>query len=127
MSCLGYAYAQMSLTFQHKQRRNSMAKLQRIVKILICAGLLSAFLGCSTTQKQETAGQYVDDSVITTKVKSAIVEDMSLKGFQINVKTYQGVVQLSGFVDSADHAKKAGELARGVQGVTEVKNDLIVK
>jgi osmotically-inducible protein OsmY len=106
-----------------------MAKLQRIVKILICAGLLSAFLGCSTTstQKHETAGQYVDDSVITTKVKAAIFDEMSLKTFQINVKTYQGVVQLSGFVDSAEHAQKAGELARGVEGVKEVKNDLNVK
>jgi osmotically-inducible protein OsmY len=60
-------------------------------------------------------------------VKAAIVNDMALKGFQINVKTYQGVVQLSGFVDSAQNASKAGNLARGVNGVSEVKNDLIVK
>jgi osmotically-inducible protein OsmY len=104
-----------------------MAKVQRVVKILVCAGLLSAFLGCSSTQKHETAGQYVDDSVVTTKVKAAIFDDMALKGLQINVKTYQGVVQLSGFVDTAEHAQKAGELARGVKGVSQVKNDLIVK
>lgn len=104
-----------------------MAKLQRIAKVLVYAGLLSAFLGCSTTQKHETAGQYVDDSVITTKVKSAILDEMSLKTLQINVKTYQGVVQLSGFVDSADNARKAGEVARTVKGVTDVRNDLIVK
>ena len=104
-----------------------MAKLQRIAKVLVCAGLLSAFLGCSTTQKHETAGQYVDDSVITTKVKSAILDEMSLNTLQINVKTYQGVVQLSGFVDSADNARKAGEVARTVKGVTDVRNDLIVK
>jgi osmotically-inducible protein OsmY len=104
-----------------------MAKFHRCLKIIVCAGLLSAFLGCATTQKHETAGQYVDDSVITSKVKSALFDEISLKAFQINVKTYQGVVQLSGFVDSAEHAKKAGEIARGIEGVTEVKNDLNVK
>jgi osmotically-inducible protein OsmY len=104
-----------------------MAKLQGIVKFVVCIGLITTSLWCSTIQAQETAGQYVDDSVITTKVKTAIVNDMSLKGFQINVKTYQGVVQLSGFVDSADKAREAGKLARGVKGVADVKNDLIVK
>jgi osmotically-inducible protein OsmY len=104
-----------------------MAKFQRFIKILVCAGLLSAFLGCSTTQKHETAGQYVDDSVITTRVKASLFDEMSLKTFQINVKTYQGIVQLSGFVDSADHVQKAGDIARGVEGVKEVRNDLNVK
>ena len=104
-----------------------MAKFQRIVKVLVCAGLLSAFLGCATSQKHESTGQYVDDSVITTKVKAAIFDESSLKVFQINVKTYQGVVQLSGFVDTAEHALKAGEVARSVEGVTQVRNDLIVK
>jgi len=107
-----------------------MAKFQRCVKVLICAGLLSIFApGCSTTSTQthETAGQYVDDSVLTTKVKAAIFDEMSLKTFQIGVKTYQGVVQLSGFVDTAEHAQKAGDIARNVEGVRQVKNDLIVK
>ena len=104
-----------------------MDKPQRIVKFLVCIGLITTSLWCSTIQAQESTGQYVDDSVITTKVKAAIVGDMSLKGFQINVKTYQGEVQLSGFVDSADKASKAGDLARRVTGVTDVKNDLIVK
>jgi len=104
-----------------------MGKFQRIVKVLICAGMLSTFLGCSTTPKHESAGQYVDDSVITTRVKAAIFDEMALKTFQINVKTFQGVVQLSGFVDSAEHARKAGEIAGTVQGVKEVRNDLIVK
>ena len=107
-----------------------MAKLPRIVTILVCFGLITAnigLLGCSTTQSHESSGQYVDDSIITSKVKAAIVDDMTLKGFEINVKTYQGVVQLSGFVDSADKVRKAGEIARGVKGVSEVKNDLIVK
>ena len=65
-----------------------MAKLQGIVKLLVCIGLITPSLSCPTIQAQETAGRYVEDSVITTKVKTAIVNDMSLKGFHINVKTY---------------------------------------
>lgn len=104
-----------------------MGKVQRIVKVLICACMLTSFLGCSTTPKRETAGQYVDDSVITTRVKAAIFDELALKTFQINVTTFQGIVQLSGFVDSAENARKAGEIARTIQGVKEVKNDLIAK
>lgn len=104
-----------------------MGKVQRIVKVLICACMLTSFLGCTTTPKRETAGQYVDDSVITTRVKAAIFDELALKTFQINVTTFQGIVQLSGFVDSAENARKAGEIARTIQGVKEVKNDLIAK
>jgi osmotically-inducible protein OsmY len=104
-----------------------MAILRAIAKLMVIIGLFAAFQGCTTTQSHESTGQYVDDSVVTSKVKAAIVNDMALKGFQINVKTYQGVVQLSGFVDSAEKANKAADLARGVSGVTDVKNDLIVK
>ena len=104
-----------------------MINLRNMAKLLVFLGLFAAPLGCSTSQSHESTGQYVDDSVVTSKVKAAIVNDLALKGFQINVKTYQGVVQLSGFVDSAQNASKAADLARGVNGVTEVKNDLIVK
>ncbi|MBW4055168.1 MAG: BON domain-containing protein [Proteobacteria bacterium] len=104
-----------------------MEKLLRIVKLLICIGLITVFTGCATTQKKESTGQYVDDSVITTKVKSAIFDEPSLKVFQINVKTYKGVVQLSGFVDSQQSINKAGEVARSVNGVVSVENDLNVK
>jgi len=104
-----------------------MAKIYVLVRLLAALALIAAFQGCTTTKSHESAGEYVDDSVITSKVKTAIVNDMALKGFQINVKTYQGVVQLSGFVDSAANASKAGELARTVKGVTDVKNSIIVK
>jgi osmotically-inducible protein OsmY len=89
--------------------------------------LLTAFLGCAATQKHESTGQYVDDSVITTKVKTAIFNETTLKTLQINVKTFKGVVQLSGFVDSARNVTKAGEVAEQVDGVVSVKNDLVVK
>jgi osmotically-inducible protein OsmY len=104
-----------------------MSKLRAIAKLTVFLGLFGAFQGCTTSQSHESTGQYVDDSVVTSKVKTAIVNDLALKGFQISVKTYQGVVQLSGFVDSAQNANKAADLARGVNGVTDVKNDLIVK
>jgi len=104
-----------------------MVKRHRIVSFLVCIALVTAFLGCASTPTRESSGQYIDDSAITTKVKAAIFNDQSLKAFQINVKTFKGEVQLSGFVDSAQSAKKAGEVARGVEGVKSVKNDLIVK
>ncbi|HEY6872561.1 MAG TPA: BON domain-containing protein [Geobacteraceae bacterium] len=104
-----------------------MVKLHRILKLLVCMGLITTFLGCASTQKRESTGQYVDDSTITTKVKAAIFSEPGLKTLQITVNTYKGVVQLSGFVDSEQKAKKAGELAGNVAGVTEVKNDLVVK
>lgn len=105
-----------------------MKTLQRILQLLVCVALLTAFLGCTTsTRTQQSTGEYVDDSVITTKVKKAIFDEPNLKTFQINVKTYKAVVQLSGFVDSAKNVSKAGEVARAVEGVASVENDLVVK
>jgi osmotically-inducible protein OsmY len=104
-----------------------MSNLHRIVKFLVGIVLITAFLGCATTQKSESTGQHLDDTVITTKVKAAIFDEPTLKMLQINVKTYKGVVQLSGYVDSAQSVQKAGEVAGSVTGVTEVKNDLNVK
>ena len=104
-----------------------MLKLQNILKFLVCIALVTAFLGCAPTSKQEGTGEYIDDSVITTKVKTAIFADPELKVMQVNVETFKGVVQLSGFVNSAASVKKAGEVARSVEGVTGVKNSLIVR
>lgn len=101
--------------------------LQNIMKFLVCLVLLTAFVGCSSTPKRESTGQYVDDSVITTKVKTAIFNESTLKTLQINVKTFKGVVQLSGFVDSPQAVAKAGEVAKNVNNVVSVENDLIVK
>lgn len=104
-----------------------MLKLNRIVKLLVCFILITAFVGCASTQKRQSAGEYVDDSVITTKVKTAIFNEPTLKTTQINVKTYNGVVQLSGFVDTPASVTRAGEVAERIEGVMAVKNDLIVK
>lgn len=81
----------------------------------------------AATSKHESAGAYVDDSVITTKVKAAVLQEPSLKSAEINVETYKGVVQLTGFVSSRTSINKAVEVARSVKGVTSVKNDMIVK
>ncbi len=104
-----------------------MSDRYRIVRFLTCFAFVTALLGCGATQRRESTGEYVDDSVITTKVKSAILDDATLKSFQINVKTFKGVVQLSGFVDSAEYVTKAGEVAGHVLGVKEVRNDLVAK
>jgi len=89
--------------------------------------LIATLVACASTSKQEGAGEYVDDSVITTKVKSLLAADDFLKSFEISVETYKGIVQLSGFVDSQKAVDKAGEIASGVQGVKSVKNNLNVK
>ena len=97
------------------------------MKFLACCALITSFMGCAATRTHESTGGYVDDSAITTKVKTAIFNESTLKTMQINVKTFKGEVQLSGFVDSEHSVTKAGEVARGVNGVVSVKNDLIVK
>lgn len=104
-----------------------MVKRHRLLSILVCIALATVFVGCASSPTRESTGQYVDDSTITTKVKAAIFNDPALKVFQINVETFKGEVQLSGFVDSAQSVKKAGEVARGVAGVKSVKNSLVVK
>lgn len=100
-----------------------MTKLKRFSAALILAATLSA-LGCATQSEPQSPGAYLGDSWITTKVKTAILNEPSLKVMQINVETYKGAVQLSGFVDSAESQAKAVEVARAVEGVTSVKNDM---
>ena len=89
--------------------------------------LIATFAACASTRTRESTGEYVDDSVITTKVKSLLAKDDFLKSFQISVETFQGTVQLSGFVNSQQAVNKADEIAKSVKGVKFVKNDLIVK
>jgi osmotically-inducible protein OsmY len=110
-----------------QQGDHIMVKLQRSMIFLVCFTLLTVFTVSAASEKSETAGQYVDDSVITTRVKAAIFKEETLKTLQINVKTYKGVVQLSGFVDSAESISKAGEVAGRVENVVSVENDLLIK
>lgn len=100
-----------------------MTMLKRLSAVFISALLVSA-LGCATQSEPQSPGAYMGDSWVTTKVKTAILNEPSLKVLQINVETYEGVVQLSGFVDNAASQAKAVEIARSVKGVTAVKNDM---
>ena len=88
---------------------------------------LMATLGCAATRTSEGTGQYVDDSVITTKVKTAVLREPGLKSSEINVETFKGVVQLSGFVSSREEAKSAVRVASAVDGVKSVKDDMQLK
>ena len=103
-----------------------MNKSQIVLRCLVFLMLIT-LLACSSTRTHESTGEYVDDSVITTKVKTLLASDDFFKSFQIGVETYKGVVQLSGFVNSQQAVDQAGQIARGVQGVNAVKNNLIVK
>jgi osmotically-inducible protein OsmY len=107
---------------------NNMKNL-KIATSLIAALMLTTVVGCASTatDKHETAGQYIDDAAITTGVKAAILNAPTLKVSEINVETYKGVVQLSGFVSSAENIATASSVARTVKGVKSVKNDLRLK
>ena len=101
--------------------------LSKKVVSLACAFLLVTMLGCASTATREGTGEYVDDTVIATKVKAAVFNDPTLKSAEINVETFKGVVQLSGFVSSRAHINKAVELTRGIKGVTSARNDMRLK
>jgi len=96
-------------------------------KTVAISALLLSLGACSMFSGRETAGQYVDDTTITSTVKADILGDPNLKVLQINVETMKGVVQLSGFVDSRKSETKAVEIARRVRGVKSVKDDLVVR
>jgi osmotically-inducible protein OsmY len=104
-----------------------MKHLIRFFSAVFLALTILTAVGCASTQKQEGTGEYVDDSVITSKVKAAILEEPALSAAEINVETFKGVVQLSGFVSSRADISKAIEVARGVGGVKSVKNDMRLK
>ena len=102
---------------------NITRRLATIAGVLVMA----TALGCASTAKTEGTGEYVDDTVVTSKVKAAIFNEPSLKSAEINVETFKGVVQLSGFVSSAAAENTAVTVARKVEGVKSVKNDMRLK
>ena len=105
-----------------------MTRLNRSLAILFAMLAATVFtVGCSSTRTQESTGQYLDDTAITTKVKAAIFNDAVLKSAEINVETFKGRVQLSGFVSSRTDIDRAVNLVQGVSGVRSVANDMRVK
>jgi len=104
-----------------------MKKRNALIGCLVLLMLVATLAVCARARAEESTGEYVDDSVITAKVKALLAEDDFLKSFQISVETDKGTVELSGSVNSQDAVRKAGEITRSVKGVTSVKNNLIVK
>jgi len=98
-----------------------------LVLLMLITSTTTIFMACASTSTKESTGEYVDDSVITTKVKTLLANDSFFKSFKISVETNKGVVQLSGSVDSQKTVDKAGEIAGSVQGVKSVTNNLIMK
>ena len=95
---------------------------------LIASLLLTvALMSCAGSRTSTSTGEYIDDSVIATKVKTALHTDDEVSGFQVNVETFKGTVQLSGFVDTMEQSQKAEEIARSVDGVQDVVNNITVK
>jgi len=109
----------------HSAKRNLRAI--QMGAALLAAWTILSILGCAATPTRESTGGYLDDATITTKVKGAIAADQKLAALQIKVETYKGIVELSGFVDSAQSKERAGEVASQVSGVKDVHNNLIVK
>jgi osmotically-inducible protein OsmY len=100
------------------------------MKIITTACLplfLAIIVGCASTRTQESGGEYLDDTALTTKVKAAVFNEPTLKSAEINVETFKGVVQLSGFVNSQADINKAVEVTRSISGVKSVKNDMRIK
>jgi hyperosmotically inducible periplasmic protein len=103
---------------------SKLASLLALTGALALGGLIG---GCASTPTRDSTGEYVDDTVITTKVKSALLGDAAVKSFAVSVETVKGVVQLSGFVNTAEQKSAAGKDAAAVTGVKDVRNNLIVK
>jgi osmotically-inducible protein OsmY len=104
-----------------------MQAVKRVFQLLLSAVLLSVVLGCAGNAQKEGTGEYVDDAWITSKVKAAFVKDKTLKASEINVETFKGTVQLSGFVSDSGDVSHAADVARGIKGVTSVRNDIQIK
>jgi len=104
-----------------------MEKINPFIKCMVLLIFIICCTACAGTPVRESTGEFIDDSVITTKIKSQIAADSFLKIFQISVETYKGTVQLSGFVNSQRDVNHAEEIARSVAGVKSVRNNLIIK
>jgi len=103
-----------------------MAPIKRF-RVLVAAATLASAVGCAGTPQKESTGEYIDDTLITAKVKAAILDNPDLKVAEINVETFKGVVQLSGFVRSQEAINEAVRVASGVGGVKSVRNDMRLK
>lgn len=102
-------------------------KAFQLSKLLASAVIAASLVACAGTPKQESTGEYLDDTVLTAKVKSALLNDPTVSGLAVNVESFKGTVQLSGFVKSADEREKAVQVARKVGGVKQIRNDILLR
>jgi len=99
----------------------------KLISLVLCVIVIMGMWGCAGSRTSTSTGEYVDDSVIATKAKTALLADEEVSGMQVEVEAFKGVVQLSGFVDSQAQAQKAEQIVRAIDGVREVKNSIVVK
>lgn len=104
-----------------------MKNFKRFLSAFVAVLTLMAVVGCASTPRRAGTGEYVDDAIITTKVKAMLFDEPGLRSAQVNVETFKGVVQLSGFVSSQTDINRAVGIARAVGGVKSVKNDMHLK
>ena len=116
----------MLLNFINLRRKGTMKPIKGISASLL-AILLIIVVGCAGSPTRESTGEYIDDTWITTKVKAALIDDSVVKATEVNVETFKGVVQLSGFVSSKAAMDQAVLVTSKIDGVTEVRNDMRVK
>src|SRR5512144_291979 len=108
--------------------RQTVLNKARLVLTLVLVGFLAGSMAaCTSSRTSESTGEYVDDSVISNKVRGQLLGDKDLNITQIDIETYKGVVQLSGFVDTPEAKNRAGTVAASVSGVKQVRNNIIVK
>jgi osmotically-inducible protein OsmY len=100
---------------------------QNLAALLLAAVMASTVVACSSSPTQQSTGQAIDDGVVTAKVKAKLIEDPVTKAHQINVETFKGNVQLSGFVETDQARVRALQLARGTDGVKSVKDALEIR
>lgn len=99
----------------------------RLASWVLCLIVIIGMLGCAGSRTQTSTGEYLDDRAISTKAKTALLADEEVSGMQVEVETFKGVVQLSGFVDTPAQAQKAEQIVRAIEGVQRVENDIVVK
>jgi osmotically-inducible protein OsmY len=104
-----------------------MKSFKHYLSLFLFTFTILALTGCTVASGQKTAGEALDDTIITTRVKTALIEDSEIRAGEINVQTYKGEVQLTGFVSSQSAASKAVRITRGVEGVRDVRNDMQVR
>lgn len=101
--------------------------VRKLGQLLLAFALTLTLAACAGNPQQESAGEYIDDTVLTSRVKSALLNDPNVSGLSINVETFKGAVQLSGFVKTVAERNRAVQLARAVPGIRQVKNDILIR